>query len=357
MLAHGKGHCGMKMRHAWWWLAGLTAAFCFFLAWSTPGKARHEPSGANAMALTTWQETMLRSHLHELGCFHAKYPQTAWKRVPCQTGQSASPGSLTRASSASISRFLEGSYTDYALKVPQQGLQLVSATGSFDSFTDAYSSGSGAGDLYSLQIRTLPASPSDACNGHAGCRVGVTFNYNNDSESIPYFEIPSFGVYIQYVLLNYNTDGKGCPDKWVTDAIANLCFKFSDNKTTVPGGIALKDLKGVTLQASVNSSVDEVMVSYGKQSYAVTSPDSVVGLSKIWDGAEFNVFGQESKTKLFSPGVSASVKLQATYSDRSPEEPICVRTSDLIGNYGNNLKLGKCVSTGGPPQIIFTESN
>lgn len=345
----------MKRSLIGWWLAALVLAFCIFFAWRTPTRASHKPSGANGTALAVWRQTLLHTPLHELGCFHAAYPQTAWKSVPCGTSGLAPGRLLARALSGRFAKPLSDAYSDYVLKVPQQNTQLVSAMGSFTSFTDSASSGTGADVLYSLQIRTLLASPSDACDGRAGCRVGVSFAYNNDSESDPYFKIPPFAIYIQYFLLNYNTDGKGCPTGWTAYSETG-CMRFSDSKATLPGGIAYKDLSKVYVKAFASGKVDQVMVVYAGQSYAVTSPDDVVGISKIWDGAEFNIFGQGSTLKLFSPGVAAGVKLQATYSNGSSQPPLCVKTSDLIDVNGNNLNLDDCNSAGNPPQITFTES-
>ncbi len=100
---------------------------------------------------------------------------------------------------------------------------------------------------------------------------------------------------------------------------------------------------------------DEVIFSYGSDSYAVNGKDSVLDISSVWNKEEFHVVGNGGGSRAdFNSG--SSITLTVVLLDGSTSAPMCVANDGTTGE-SNNLNLGTCAAFSGIPNIQFTESN
>jgi hypothetical protein len=121
--------------------------------------------------------------------------------------------------------------------------------------------------------------------------------------------------------------------------------------------VTIQNLTKIKLTASaIAGRTDRAVLVTPTQAYAVADKDSVFGLARHWNAAEFNVFGGGGGSDAdFNAGSSITVKLQV--KDGSTTAPTCKANAGTTGE-GNNLNLHPCTAVGGGKTFIrFTESN
>lgn len=331
--------------------AGILGAFCL-----QPGHA--ETVEADAAAHKSWRAVMAHHENAEPGCFQATYPSLVWEKVECKEGNLPVPSAPRHA--AGVESNVTGDGNDYVA----QSVGLITETvGTFPSVsgikgekTVGVAAFGGGGVLgpneYTLQINTNVTGPTAACAGHSGCFVWEQFVYGTN---FPYpHQTPKFNgvVFIEYWLINWGSSK--CPFLWRNigdDCVRNSSYTEAPNSPIK--GTALQDL---TLSGSaVAGGNDTVVFNNGTTAYSVTEPDSMLDISSVWTQSEFNVFGDSDGSEaVFNKGSSVTVNLALT--DGSNAAPTCVGNAGTTGE-SNNLNLGACTATSGPPSIQFTESN
>jgi hypothetical protein len=220
---------------------------------------------------------------------------------------------------------------------------ISSATGSFDSVTNALSEADGGtANRFSLQLNTDFFS-SPACAGAASpgsCLGWEQFVYSNTGVA-----------FIQYWLINWD---RTCPSGWNTFGVD--CWKNAPTGAGYsPQPIAnLHDLK-VTGKANANGT-DTIIIAGPDGTASAANVDSVLTLAKYWKAAEFNVIGDCCGSRAdFSSGVTVVVR--TTVNSGTTSAPSCVQEG--FTGETNDLNLaGSCSRLAGEsPAIVFTESN
>jgi hypothetical protein len=306
---------------------------------------------AEAQAQASWRADIAQIEVPAAGCFQADYPNLYWERVACAVGK-------PRAHSVSpkFGGEVVGNGHDYEA-VPAAGF-ISEARGTFPSVTGVTREKSvgvaamgGGGILglneYSLQLNTNFTDATSACQLHISCVVGQQFVYATDITAPG-----EAGVFMEYWLIGWGFDV--CPSDLIPDGEGN-CFGDSD-LVPVPD-LKIRDLAGETLTASaVAGGNDTVRFTHGGHAYSVSGPDSVLDISSVWAGAEFNVVGDAGGSRaVFNTGSSITVKVAVTSGTTA--KPFCLRNHGSTVDT-NNLNLGSCTgSTGTTPSIQFTESN
>jgi hypothetical protein len=232
---------------------------------------------------------------------------------------------------------------------------MSSAFGGFASFSGVKSEEGGSGskwtkNSFSLQLNTNTFHTS-ACKGAASpnaCRGWQQFIYGNGGGS----------VFMQYWLIGYVNR---CPSGW--NSYHKDCWRNGPGKTVHTR--TAKEMVNLVLDADADSgkdAKDSVRLDYLDSSVLVKADDSVLGLSRGWKAAEFNVFGDccGSEAK-FNSGSTIVVH---TSSGSGPKNPPSCLEKGYTGET-NNLNLVDTptvdVSEGSPfsplSYIQFKESN
>jgi hypothetical protein len=332
--------------------AGLVGVFALSTA-----SAAEALDPAEAQARATWRANIEQIETPAEGCFHASYPNLAWEKVACRTGQPRAFFVPRNVKAGKVD--VVGDGYDYVAGV--RGL-ISRTVGSFPIVVGVRSEESvgvpafGDGGIlgpneYSLQINSQFAPGSAACNGIAGCLVWQQFVYSPD-----YLAQGVAGVFIEYWLIfEYGQPPDyTCPSGWY-DIPPYYCV-VNSNYTAAPDFPAT-DLGSVRLSGyAVADGSDTVVLSHDREAYSLTAPDSVVDLATVWNQSEFNVFGNAGGSEaVFNP--DSLIFVQVAVSSGSWAAPECIINDGTTGET-NNLNLGGCNGLPGPsPAILFRESN
>ena len=327
----------------------MTALAAAFASTVVAGQDVGTVEDAEAVAQRQWREAIVDIPLPEEGCFQASYPNFIWEKVDCER----EPGSShSEPPAPTDEEDVVGNTNDYVAAA--KGL-ISLASGGFAKVTGVTSeTGVGVAEYkyhgilgkneYSLQLNTNSASTTAACDKRPGCTVWQQFVYSPD-----YIKKGQGDVYIQYWLLSW---GSPCPAGWNTYHLD--CWKNSA-LVTAPDVPATKLGELGLLGKATAGGNDQVMLTYGKSAYAHNAKDSVLDIARVWNRAEFNVFGNTGGSRAdFNKG--SSITVQLVLFDGSSAAPACLPHAGTTGE-SNNLNLGKCTAAGGIPNIKFTESN
>jgi hypothetical protein len=325
-------------------IAGLLGAGSFLCAASA--STSDVTADAQNQALKSWHETMRQMAPPTAGCFHASYPSVIWEKVACGTTSYRSEPHVKFSTAETV-----GNGNDYAAATANL---TTSATGSFPVVTGVTSETDGTtANSYTLQLNTNLANGSPACAsyGYSSCQVWEQYIYSSSY----------VGGVAQVFIQNWMFIPKGarCPRSggWTSYKTSsyNGCYKNSAavNSVLVPASqLANLKLAGVA-SASGN---DTVTFTNGTTAYAVSEPDTTLGIAHVWNQSEFNIVGNGGgSAATFNSGSSVTVNLQV--NDGSTNAPSCLANDGTTGET-NNLNLGPCSTAGGSsPYIQFTESN
>lgn len=324
-------------------VAGLLCAASFLpVAASTADIA----AAAQAQAFKTWHKTMRQMAPPVAGCFKASFPSVIWEKATCEATSYRSNPRVKTSTAETV-----GNGNDYAAGTANL---TSAATGSFPVVTGVTSETDGTtANSYTLQLNTNLANSSPACAsyGYASCQVWEQFIYSSSYAS---------GV-AQVFMQNWMFIPRKarCPrgGGWTSYKTSsyNGCYKNSSavNTTTVPATqLASLKLAG----AVVASGNDTVTFTNGATVYAVSEPDTTLGMAYVWNQSEYNIVGNGGgSAATFNAGSSITVNLQV--NDNSTNAPSCLANAGSTGET-NNLNLGSCSALGGSsPYIQFTEAN
>jgi hypothetical protein len=330
---------------------------------------------AEAQARQAWRETMHQLTTYDTGCFHASYPSTQWEKVEC----AAIPGYRSARPQLTAGKQTVGNGYDYVAQVPS-GHLLSLAAGSFPTVTGVTSEkgvnvpfGGGESDgiigknEYTLQVNTNFAYTA-ACGVYVNCLAWQQYVVStNTPVSLTSNKLTGkTEVFIEYWLINYGVDDGSdiCPagflDAGPSGEGGDDCVQNTPATVVYDGQLPITDLASLQLSGSVVADgTDKATATFDTEAYAATVKDSYTDISSAWNQAEFNVLGNAGGSRAdFNTGSALTVKIALT--DGSTAKPTCLLPADLDGTTGetNNLKLGKCIPTGGStPYIQFTESH
>lgn len=303
----------------------LCVAFVFTLL---AGAALAEPLEHHAVL--AWHKEMIHKPLPKTGCFTATYPRTKWVEETC-----APPPRPDRYGPFAPLKAATGGTP--SAKVTS-GLISV-AIGSFDTLQ--LPKPNAGNTAYTLQLNSQHFD-TVLCAGAKHprrCKGWQQFVYD-----------PTSGGYIQYWLLHYEST---CPGTWLP--FNNDCFAFSKNGIPL-GKEPLSELKHMSLGAAeINGKDTMALVTPGGKIHAF-SEDSVLGLAKGWQVAEFSVYGPGNGSELkFNPGATMTVR--TTVYNGTEKAPVCKQ--ELLTGESNNLRfVPPCCSSGGrAPSVLFQLSN
>lgn len=319
----------------------VTAAAGVALALGLAGAAQAASPASDAQLHQAWRDGIALTHPAKAGCFTADFPSTSWNSVACVAAPNIPyvprHGGLYAGAGANA-----GNGNDYAAVTTTLVSQGV---GSFPTVTGVIKEkGSGAKNVYSIQLNSQFISGSPACSGAsvpANCLAWQQFVYSS-SEQV---------AFMQYWLINYN---KTCPAggwmKFSTD-----CYRNSSAVSAPQQAITQLAHLSVTGKA-VSGGSDTITFTTATHAYSASGADTVVSLANFWKGGEFNIIGDGGGSQAkFNAGSSVTVHLAVT--DGSTTAPTCQANDGTTGET-NNLNLGACTTAGGStPSITFTESN
>lgn len=323
---------------------GLFSAMSFLSV--AAASTRDIATDAQAQVLHTWHQTMRHMAPPTTGCFHAAYPSVIWEQAACGTTNYRSTPHFKAGARDTV-----GNGNDYAAATANL---TSSATGSFPVVTGLTSETDGTTpNSYTLQLNSNLANTSPACAsyGYKSCQVWEQFIYSSNYGSA------GAQVFMQNWM--FIPKGARCPRHggWASYKTSsyNGCYMNSAavNTVTVPA-TSLASLKlGGAVIANGNDTVTFVN---GANAYAVSEPDTTLGIAYVWNQSEFNIVGNGGgSAATFNPGTSMTVNLQV--NDGSANAPSCLANAGTTGET-NNLNLGPCSTVGGAsPYIQFTQSN
>lgn len=304
-----------------------------------------------SVAQANWRSLMAQNPTPAEGCFHASYPDIVWQKVDCKVGQPrVHPTHVTPSADEPE---VTGNGNDY---VAQATGLITFAGGSVATKGVKSEVGVGVAEYkdkgilgpneYSLQVNTNDKKTTSACKGgDSGCHVWQQFVYSPD-----YITKGNAAVLIQYWLLGWGSSA--CPGGWIKSD-ANC---FTNSAHAEAPDLPITDLGKVSLSGTAMAGrYDSVIFTYDSESYGVSTKDSVLDISSVWNQAEFNVVGNAGGSRAdFNKGSSLTVTV--VLLDGSTAAPTCVADAGTTGE-SNNLNLGSCTAFSGIPHIEFTESN
>jgi hypothetical protein len=329
-------------RTSWLFLfavASLGASPCLAAGTDIPASKPEAAAPPVADKLQAYHATMSQTPLPKKGCFKSTYPSTAWVEVPCATP----PNRPYPPASGRVPEIV-GNGNDFSAQA--NGGLISSATGSFDSVTGVISeSDGGTNNRFSLQLNTNGNFSSPACSGAkvpSQCTGWQQFVYSN-----------GYGGFIQYWLLNYAAT---CPSGWNT--YGTDCWRNGSGLVSVPEQ-PITNLAQLRVTGNANAGgTDSIVISApaGEGGSNAANEDSVLGLAKGWQAAEFNVFGDCCGTQANFNG-GTTIVVRTTVINGTTNAPTC--TSNGTTGETNNLTLATpCSTVGGTsPAVVFKESN
>jgi hypothetical protein len=310
----------------------------------------HSMAFSTSPARAEWRQEMAMLKPSTPGCFHATYPDSIPRPMPCKPAPDL-PLVPPPVASADISKTV-GNTNDYVLKAAPSVL-IAQSTGSFPQVTGVTSvidSHYGLGN-YSLQLNTNIAKATSAC-------LALSESCKSVWEQFVY--TPNFGgLSIEYWMFgDFLTSG--CPSHWT--GLRYYCVRSSHYNTPTPY-VPVMQLNDIHMSAyATKGGQDGIVFQYGDDVYYLVG-ENPLDIGQVWTESEFNIFGAGGGSQLdFNAGSSLTVHVSAEYdeTDTLVGPPTCVGGEGTTGET-NNLTLGKCFSRGRPvtrvPFIQFTESN
>lgn len=294
-----------------------------------------------------WRKYLKLSPLPHTGCFTTKYPSTQWRETPCKKGQFL-PYQVREGQS--IAPYIVGGGNGNDWSANETGL--ISADGSFDPVETSVASETGIDTTgsapsrttgpnhFSLQLNTnfFPVPQCAQAKDPSKCRGIVQFIYSNQGMLL-----------IQYWLDDFNGP---CPDGF-RDAEPN-CAQDSAGQASPTPIDNIGELAQLSLSAAATAEEDTLTFANGDTAWSIANRDPL-GLAGKWNTAEFNVFGDSSKTRAnFNPG--AKIVVIESVDNGTLAAPNCI-AADFTGET-NNLSLSSTPAIGKQlaPQIRFVEN-
>ncbi len=315
---------------------------------ASPQTTTQQATAPESESVKAWRKAMARKPLPKKGCFHADYPSTEWKEVPCTKALPRPYPPQGKAGKGSQPFTVGGPSGDWLGHV--SGL-ISTAVGSFNSITGLTNATS---NTFSLQLNANTFSTT-ACNGVAGCQGWQQFIFTQTGCT---GNTPC--VIMQYWLIGF---GPTCPAGWLQTPLApNDCFQ--DSAATAVPLQPITNLANLSLMGEATGGTDTVILTPGTGLDAV-GQDSVLNLEQGWTTAEFNVFGDGNAGQLaFNSGTTIVVKTSIDYGNGSTNQPSCVdhsftgETNNLtLADVTNTSTLICCAYGGASPNIQFMETN
>ncbi len=300
-----------------------------------------------------WSRSAMQSPLPGPGCFKRTYPETSWTRIACVAPPNiAFPRVRSAAHASNV-----GNGDDYTLvSLP---LTISGAVGSFPNVhgvTSVRSVGYSGTNVYSLQLNSNNFSTA-ACAGMAHCVGWEQFVYTNQPNAYS----GGGNLIIQDWILSSNSQPiAGCPPGagWQKSGSSG-CYQNGPYAVLVPN-VSITQLNEVTLSGSASPRGDGAFFAVGATVYGMRNAqgDGILGLSKHWTGAEFNVFGNGGGSKaVFNSGATITVSLEANTGTAT--KPDCRANSGTTGESNNLSFIAPPTNPARRryPSIQFTESN
>jgi hypothetical protein len=284
-------------------------------------------AAAAGASLEEWHKTIQNVAKPNAGCFTAEYPSTRWVEVPCVTPPNT-PSHVPRDRVASGSAENVGNGSDWVIQAPAN-TTITNSTGSFPGIS-VNSEADFSPNSFSLQLNTntfggttseQPAPQLTAlCNqgtNASGCEGWEQFVYGTTQSDSAEGVSAYSQAFIQYWLLGYNpTSTKPCPKgpsplgQWNTSG-SNCWINNPKGVAVTAGPEPITNLGTLALSGYATSASDELYLYAGGQAFSFTTTTSILGLSKDWQQAEFNVFGVNSGTEAcFNSGSSITVETE-----------------------------------------------
>jgi Bacterial Ig-like domain (group 3) len=364
---------------------------------STPATAPLSPEEVEKRR--AFNAEMARRPLPKNGCFHATYPNTEWQEVPCGRPSPypnlVGNGADFVAVTSGLISSAEGSFLSPTSVSGETGI--VAGTGNPDR--PAYVTS----NIFTLQINSqspvnslldhAPFNTAACSGGDSGCSGWEQFVFSQTqgpppdtsttppqvsaAPSAPVSTTP--GLFVEYWLYGYGSpcpalptwalQGQPAGTPWNSDGMGD-CWFNGPMTYVIPltaADFAPAASGGLTMTAKATATDDQVTLLTLTGPYAYKEP-SVLGLSKAWTEAEFNVFGDGNGTEanFTSPTV---LTVQAGIGATSA--PYCLPSSGTVvtrstgdGTTGEKNNLGFmpttasvcCPYAGGSPAIEFLES-
>jgi hypothetical protein len=290
------------------------------------------------------------------GCFAATYPRKEWKEVRCVTPPQNPYQPATGRGPFQIGGFPNNQVNDVSALVG--GLQISSATGSFDTVTGVISetgptfgnqctlANASVPNTFSLQLNTQFFTTAMCTNRGSNCQGLEQFLYSNTG-----------AVFIEYWL----SPATSCPTGW--KPYNNACYLPGPDSPPVPVQ-SIANLANLSLTGSASGAGDTAVLTVGGHAYATnTSLGNVLGLSGQWNEVEFGVFGDTCGSQAtFNPTATAGpqgaqIVVRTAIQDGTAKAPSC-QVWGITGET-NNLNFGPTAPapSGNPPALLVTQTS
>jgi hypothetical protein len=221
----------------------------------------------------------------------------------------------------------------------------------------------GVSNEWTLQLNTntfVTPACADSPN-RVNCRGWQQFVYANNHFPL---ERPNSQLWIQYWLLYYQPDSRGCPAGY--NQSGQDCWRDSA-KYVRSEEMPLGYVPSAILSVDISNGQDLLQLYYEDdqhQGHLVVAPpasDGVLGLAQGWNAAEYNIHGDAGASQaVFNDNATIGVRLEVTSGTAA--SPTCMRESTTGETNNLNLVEGSCcpfsgTSGGTPPAIQFRETN
>ena len=313
-----------------------------------------------------WAETMSKTPPPKNGCFTVTRPNTSWSEIPCEPAPAPTAHRIPPRRKTAHT-YTVGGGTDY---IPLVVGTIASASGQFPSVVNTTSvasrdvkTGALIPGSYSLQLNTNFFN-SPVCAGAkvpADCSGVQQYVFSYDGPS------NTNRLLIEYWLTGW---ANACPEANPPPGCipcpagfgpsGNNCIADSQSPPNIPPQ-PITNLAYLTLYASAPILGSDVAMlrTQGGTLYSASS-SSLLGLgsTRLWDFAEFNIFGNAGSTCAdLNAGSSLVTEVAVQYNGTA--SPTC-QTDGGPTAETNNLTYvpGSCCSFGGTTtKLRFSESN
>jgi alpha-tubulin suppressor-like RCC1 family protein len=298
-----------------------------------------------------WQQAVAHLPALTAGCYHASYPTLQWRATPCTVAPNrpAAPALRSDSPATAASPWAVGDTVDYSAKVSGT---LTEATGTFDDVSPKITEtgqidgqGPQIANEFMLQLNAQFFS-TPVCSGSSdpsNCQGWQQFIYETDTND----------VYMQYWLLDY---GATCPTGWNPDQ--SSCFVNSPASTYTGSALTASDLATAQLGAQAAAGgADQVSLSTGTgHATLISNPDSMLDLAKVWNTAEFGVYGDAGSGEA-NFGAKTTLEAQTTLVGTSLSAPSCVEEGFTAETNNLNLTGTPKLGTEASPTIVSKQTN
>jgi hypothetical protein len=360
-------------------------------AWAadTDVAQRPEANKPTEAEIETWRQKIIATPQPKVGCFTARYPDTAWREVPC-TYEPVKVRLPKRG--GGLRPAIVGNGLDF---VAQPSGHIREAEGSFDSATGVTSESqtdstttppTTTTNLYGLQLNSDYFTTS-ACSTspYLGPTYVGTPQYGI-CRGWEQFIVTSFGgAGIQYWLNDFGPAGTTCPAPHHAGTCPNgasyhdgWCeFQFTPTGPvqcvvngpgvqalglTWPNRLDITNVHQVKLRGRAagvvpGSTTDAAIISYGAMVTTAPGGNFFPDLATQWQQAEFNLFGSCCGFQA-DLNAGATFQVRVAVTDGTPNPPTCV-----VGGFTGETNNMTTIDTTGPvmhsgtPSLVFTETN